>query len=152
MKEKYRRKDVKKLIKAKNDDIDKGVGVTNKKEKHLDLTDEIKIFLREDITLDSIKKILLRLHGPVSVYQMSKSKLTVISLKRFLSDSYIFHDYIFHLNCANRTYNFFLGAFVFVTLDHFFAEKIDRSQLKQNLAHALKNWCYQNPDKIRIIE
>src|ERR1700728_588858 len=55
------------------------------KEKKLDLTDEIKIFLKIDITLERIKHILLRLNGPFPLEHANKASIKIFLFINFHS-------------------------------------------------------------------
>ena len=135
----------KKSIDLESEFIGKPVGPRRSKEKKPDATDEIKSFLENEVTRDSIKKILLRMQGPHSEHIYNKAEMFVFEL----SKGY----YIFKIHDKKRSYPavIYLGPFVFTYLEGFGSERLDRSFLRQKLAHAIRDWLHKNPDQLQIL-
>lgn len=151
MKEKYKKK-LKKPIDIEKESAGSPVAPIGKKEKKLDLTDEIKKFLTEPITLESIKRILLRLKGPVSEQDVMKSKINIYGFPTNRHGKRYVYDFLIMIETKNWTTKYFIGPMMFAYLNFFDSEKVDNSILKQNLCHALRNWLHNNLDKVRVIE
>ena len=75
-----KKKTNKKSIDIEAEMIGLPVAPRKKKEKKDDLTDEIRKFLSEPITLETIKKILLRTLGPISDFDLKTSKILIYGI------------------------------------------------------------------------
>lgn len=147
LEDKNKKKIVKKSVDIESEFIGVPVARKGKKEKKTDLTDEIKEFFKGPIDLESIKKMLLRLHGPISEYDIKTSLMKIYGIpgKRLM-------DYFIVINNKKRGYRYYLGGFMFVSLDFFHKQALDDSYLRQALANKLKNWLYNNPEQITVLK
>lgn len=151
MKDKNKKKIVKKSIDIESEFIGKPVGPHKEKEKKSDLTDDIKKFLNEPITLDSIKRIMLRLRGPISEHELQRSKIFIYGIPTIGYTGKNVSQFLIKVDTHKHSYIYFLGWLCFHSLDCFSIERIDQSRLKQDLAHALRNWIDKNLDKITVL-
>lgn len=151
MKEKNKKKITKKSIDIESEFVGTPVAPAQKKEKKCDLTDEIRKFLSETINLETIKRILLRLRGPISEQELIKSKIIVYGFPSSFNNQIEICEFLISIETKKRKYKYFLGIMLFFSLDFFNKEKIDNSFLKQNLAHALRKWFSENLDQITIL-
>jgi hypothetical protein len=151
MKDKNKKKITKKTIDIESEFIGTPVAPVNKKEKKSDLTDEIKKFLSEPINLDSIKKILLRLRGPISDYELQRSKIFIYGIPRLSNFRKDVNEFLIRIDTPKWSYKYFLSWHYFCHLGYFSNEKIDKSELRDELARALRNWLDKNLDQITIL-
>lgn len=114
-----------------------------KKEKVLDLTDEIKFFLKNDVTPLSIKRILLRLNGPINDHKLEKSVLTITKISKW--------GYFILLTSKGHEYEYYICAMTFIELGFWRSENILTSRLKSDLRHKIYNWL-EIQNKIKEIE
>jgi hypothetical protein len=151
MKEENKKKLVKKSIDIESEFIGKPVDPKQKKEKKDDLTDEIRKFLDEPINLDSIKRIMIRLKGPISEYELERSRIFIYGIPKLSNGKKSVGEFLIKIDTHKWSYNYFLGGFFLASLNFFSKERIDESRLKQDLAHALRNWLEDNLNKIFIL-
>lgn len=152
MKDKNKKKITKKSIDIESEFIGKPVNPKNKKEKKDDLTDEIKKFLSEPITLDSIKRIMLRLKGPISEYELSRSKIFIYGIPKVSDSQPSVSEFLIRIQTHKWSYNYYLGWFCLCELNAFSIKKIDESNLKEDLAYHLRKWIRNNLDKVNILK
>lgn len=113
-----------------------------KKNKPLGLTEEIKIFLKNPITLEQIKYILLRLDGPISKFQFEKSNMKIYCFNRY--DKQKIYEIIIRIKTKDYFITYFLNSFGLYRLGFFDVEQNEKSPLKKNLSHSIRNWIYKN--------
>ena len=152
MKERYLKKSVIKQLKQTPEDFDNGIGPSKKKKKPLDITDEIKQFLSQEITLDTIKRILIRLHGPFPEEMLNKSTIRIVGLPWYNGRFREVNSFVIYITTHKTFYSYYLGCFTFVDLCYFGIKDLENSDLKSTLSHQLRDWLIQNFDKVRIIE
>jgi len=121
-----------------------------KKEKKDDLTDEIRKFLAEPITLDRIKWILLRLSGPLSKDTCNKAKITIYGLPCCQYKNHL--KYIIRVFSKGFDEDFFLDGFSISRISFFSVKNVDDSMLKQSLRVAIERWLEKNPESVKRIE
>jgi len=136
----------KRTIDIESEFIGKAVGPLQKKERKSDLTDEINQFLEEPITLESIKKIMIRMSGYRKEYPIEK-----VSIKIYTIDK---REYLIYIKGFQGVWSskWFLSNWFMAYLDGFRIKEVDRSMLKQKLAHAIRAWCDENPKHIINLE
>jgi len=114
----------------------KPVYPTVKKEKIVDLTEEIKSFLDNDISYESIKKIMLRMEGPTNDYQISKSKIKITKVSK--------NAYFILICIKSSEYKYYLDQYNFSKFTYFSRkEDIVTSQLKSCLRNKIWDWLVQ---------
>lgn len=149
MKKTNQKKITKKTIDIESEFIGKPVEPKKNKEKKDDLTDEINTFLNETVTLDSIKRILLRLHGPISIDDLKNSKIFVYGISTIRFDSKLsIRDYLIKINCKKKSYIYFLNCYFSYCLSHFSMTEIDKSNLRTEMTREIRKWFENNLDKI----
>ena len=126
----------KKKIDIINETTGKPVGPVAPKQKKLDLTDEIKYFLLEETNLDKIKRIILRLDGPLTNYEISKSEMTVHTISKRA-----FVILIKHKNYENY---YFLDGVIFLKLGFWREKDMLTSKLKRDLGRKIYDWLKEN--------
>jgi|GEM_PF-6724846 len=148
---KNKKKLVKKSIDIESEFIGKAIEPKKKKERKDDLTDEINKFLSQPINLDSIKRILMRLQGQISDYDLANSKMSIfgISTVRYYSEISIM-DYLIRINYRKKSNLFYLGHFILCDLCFFSPSQLDKSILRQKMAHTIRDWLEKNLNKISI--
>ena len=128
---------MKKLVKNKKSiDIDseingKGIPPVGKKDRVLDLTDEINLFLAGKIDRESIKRILLRMDGPVSKHDIDHSKIRVTRVSK--------DGYFMHISLKEKDRNYYMNPLMFVEL-LWFVQPVDKSRLRHKLSQAIYKW------------
>ena len=149
MKEPNKKKITKNTIDIESEFIGKPVESKKKKEKKDDLTDEINTFLKETVTLDSIKRILLRLQGTISIHDLKNSKIFVYGISTIRFDSKIsVQDYLIKINCRKNSYIYFLNWRFSYCLSHFSKTEINKSKIRTEMTREIRNWLEKNLDKI----
>jgi hypothetical protein len=130
---------MKKVVKKKKpidmiSEIDgKPVYPSVKKEKVLDLTVEINLFLENEISYESIKKIMLRIEGPTNDYEISKFKMKITRVSK---TGYFI---LILLKSSDRKY--YLDEYNFSRFTYFSRkEDVVTSQLKSRLRDAIWDW------------
>jgi len=121
------------------------------KERKADITSEIKLFLQEPITLESIKYILLRLSGPITHYKYIKSKVAIAALKSRIS-TYDKYDFIVAVEIGDYTYKYYVDSMEFYKLGWFSQKDLGKSSLKKELGWIIFRWLSSNLEKCQIIE
>ncbi len=134
----------KRTIDIESEFIGKPVGPLQKKERKADLTDEIKRFLEEPITIDGIKCIMLKLSGYKKEHLIGSWKITIIHLAE--------EEYIIKIFTSKSSHKWFLGYFFMIELHYFSAKIAHRSILKQHLVRAIRKWCVENPKHVINLE
>lgn len=111
-----------------------------KKGKRDGLTDEIRKFLKEPVTEDSIKLILLKLlgnHKDPSIFDISFFTLSKFSFIIRIQQNKEPFPYIFYVSLSE-----------FSSPEYFFDTNITKSLLKQELAHSIREWLFINKKAI----
>jgi hypothetical protein len=136
---------VKKRINIESETVGTPVGPAKEKTKKLDFTDEIKNFLNGDINLDSIKRILLISIRQKSTYSYENSSIKIVDSGD--------RDFFIVIREKKKPYahKWFVSWFSMTALGCFKAEEVDTSPLKSDLAHAIRQWCHQNRDKLQVV-
>lgn len=135
----------KKSIDIESEFIGKPVGPRKQKEKRPDLTDEIHKFMKEPITLNSLKWIILRLVGLASITFYDKSTI----------DIYQIHEsfYVIKIQEKKRQFPiiFYIGPHLMCELDWISVHELDKSFLRGDLSHTIRNWLAKNPAQVHIL-
>lgn len=152
MKDKNKKKLVKKSVDIESEFVGKPSAPRCEKEKKSDVTDEINKFITNPITLGSIMRLLLRLKGPISEHEIEKSKINIYALPVMINSQKSFSEFFIRIQTHKWNYNYYLGWFCLYELSAMSCEQLDKSMLKQSMAHALRKWCTENLDKITILK
>lgn len=143
--EKADEKPRKKMVDIESEFIGAPVGQARKKDREPDLTDEMKRFLREEITLDSIKDMLIRWEGKWAVNKITDAKIKIYAIKGFDSERC---EYVIKMKfLKNLQLSFYLSRNDLFEISFFSNERLGRSMLKQEVIHKIRSWLDANPDK-----
>lgn len=125
-----------------------------KKEKKNDCTEEIKKFLSEPITLDTIQSILWRIY--CNHIQNINTKMKILSIKKYnhINEKHSRYDFMIYIYApkSNIYFEFFLSTWNFLDIHCFIIDKLDTSPLKKDLSISICNWLENNLDKTIEIE
>jgi len=131
------------LLKKKRKTIDidkeingKPVAPIGKKEKKLDLSEEIKAFLDDDINLEKIKRIILRLEGPVTPNEIEKCRIKALKVSKY--------GYFITINQKGIDRDIYMNSIRFVHLTFFGEKDLVTSKLKSDLKHKIYEWLREN--------
>jgi hypothetical protein len=131
------------LLKKKRKTIDidkeingKAVAPVGKKEKKLDLTEEIKAFIDDDINLEKIKRIILRLEGPITSNEIEKCKIKALKVSK--------HGYFITINQKGIDRDIYMNSIRFIHLTFFGEKDLASSKLKSDLQHKIYDWLREN--------
>lgn len=135
----------KKTVDIESEFIGAPVGPTRKKDREPDLTDEMKRFLREEITLDSIKDMLIRWEGKWAVNKITDAKIKIYAIKGFDSERC---EYVIKIKYSKDSQSsFYINSYDMFEMRFFSKEVLGKSRLKQEVIYNIRAWLDANPDK-----
>lgn len=114
----------------------KSVSIPSKKEKKLDLTEEIKKFIKEDTDIIKIKRILLRLLYTVSDNDVDKATISVLQVSKF--------GYFITICHKKTEIEYYINSMNFIRLSFWKETDIVTSRLKDDLRRKIYQWITQN--------
>lgn len=131
------------------------VALKTKKEKKLTLTDEINLFLSKEITLNSLKHILIRLQGPESNENIEKSDIKIVAMldeKGHLANYRRYCFLIFIPIYKKFPVKYYLESYSFTEFSTF-GKTIDicTSLLKNKLQHEIYLWLTAHAEDFIIL-
>jgi|SRR6187551_3372356 len=133
---KDKNKTKKKKVNVDSEINGKAIGPLRKKEKKLDITEEIKSFLDDDINLEKIKRIILRLEGPVTSSEVEKCRIKALKVSK--------HGYFITINQKGIDRDIYMNSIRFVHLTFFGEKDLVTSKLKSDLKHKIYEWLREN--------
>ncbi len=120
----------------------------NTKKKKDDLTDEIKKFLSSEISLFSIKRILLKCEGYKSEFDIEKSDHKFISIRKTnrINEKHTRYEFLVYvyMRKSNLYSSFTINSFGAYSSTFYSIVEMDTSLLKQQLFHKIYNWLSNN--------
>jgi hypothetical protein len=139
-----KKKLTKKSIDIESEFVGLPVAPRKKKEPKDDMTDHIKEFLSKDITIESIKSILLKIGGVWNLHRPSKINIHYVEKSR--EDIFLI---VIEQNILTTT--FILSTHHFIELCYFSHKELSTSLLKNKLLQEIVNFLKKNIDKVNTI-
>jgi hypothetical protein len=121
------------------------VGPKKPKEKKNDTTKDLEILLKQPMSVDLIKHIIMRMEGYRQCTEKDIIKIYALQGYRKEHDNFIIIIYP-HKSCFPNRY--FLCSMSLHHFRSFRCEEMDSSPLKSMIRHEIYKWLCDNPDKV----
>jgi hypothetical protein len=131
----------KRSVNIESEFIGESTGPKKIKEKKSDLTDEIYKFINEPKSIESIKRILIRLQTRLDEREIETSTIKIYTLPSRCNDIHFF--IVIKIN-HHHGYEYLLSYSDFVSIRSFRNEKCNTSPLKKDLCWHIRNWLQDN--------